>query len=254
MKRREFITLLGGTAAAWPMAARAQQSGRRVGVLVSSAESDARGQEVAKAFRTRLSQLGWVDGDNVRIDYRWAAGHTDRFVTAAQELVALKPDVVVADTTPAVQAFRRETQTIPIVFIAVTDPIGQGILQSLARPAGNITGFMSYEASLGGKWLQLLKEDRRAPAKIFAVPYLVGEGKHHWRDFEAQLLGDGGAAAHLAKVVGIDVGLPELVPVDAMVGAEAGILGHDDRKRQTGGHALKRHRHAHEARSGHPAP
>ena len=107
-----------------------------------------------------------VDGDNVRIDYRWAAGHADRFVTAAQELVALKPDVVVAVTTPAVQAFRRETQTIPIVFTAVTDPIGQGILQRLARPEGNITGFMTYEASLGGKWLGLLKEAAPAVKRV----------------------------------------------------------------------------------------
>src|SRR5262245_25964282 len=166
MRRLEFITLLGGTAVAWPLAARAQQSGRRVGVLNSNAESDAQGQEFAQVFRTRLSQLGWVDGDNVRIDWRWAAGYADRFVTAAKELVALKPDVVVAATTPAVQAFRRETQTIPIVFTAVTDPLGQGILQSLVRPAGNITGFMTYEASLGGKWLGLLKEVAPALKRI----------------------------------------------------------------------------------------
>jgi ABC-type uncharacterized transport system substrate-binding protein len=166
MRRRTFLTLLGGAAASWPLAARAQQSGRRVGVLMSSAESDAQGQEFAQVFRTRLSQLGWVDGDNVRIDYRWAAGHADRFVTAAQELVALKPDVVVAINTPAVRAFRRETQTIPIVFSGVTDPVGQGILQRLARPEGNITGFMTYEASLGGKWLGLLKEVAPAVKRV----------------------------------------------------------------------------------------
>jgi putative ABC transport system substrate-binding protein len=168
MQRREFITLFGGAAAAWPLAARAQQGGgvRRVGVLMSLPESDARGQESAKAFRTRVLQLGWVDGDNVRIDYRWAAGHADRYVTAAKELVALKPDVVVAQNTPALQAFRRETQTIPIVFIAVTDPVGQGFLQSLARPAGNITGFTNYEASLGGKWLGLLKEVAPAVKRV----------------------------------------------------------------------------------------
>jgi putative ABC transport system substrate-binding protein len=165
MQRREFLTLLGGAAAAWPIAARAQQV-RRIGVLMAHAESDAQGQEHAQVFRTRLSQLGWVDGDNVRIDYRWAASHADRFVTAAQELVALKPAVVVAVNTPAVQAFRRETQTIPIVFVAVTDPVGQGILQRLARPEGNITGFMTYEASLGGKWLGLLKEVAPAVKRV----------------------------------------------------------------------------------------
>jgi ABC-type uncharacterized transport system substrate-binding protein len=159
IQRRSFLSFLGGAAAAWPLAARAQQRGmRRVGVLMSLPESDAQGQESAKAFRTRFSQLGWVDGDNVRIDYRWAAGNADRYVTAAKELVALKPDVVVADATPSLRAFRRETQIIPIVFTSVTDPVGQGFLQSLARPAGNITGFTNYEASLGGKWLGLLKE------------------------------------------------------------------------------------------------
>ena len=166
MRRREFIGLVGG-AAAWPLAARAQQRQMpRVGVLMGNAESDPQGQEMSQAFRTRLSQLGWVDGDNVRIDYRWAAAHADRFVTAAQELVALKPNVVVASTTPSLQAFRRQTQTIPIVFTAVTDPLGQGFLQNLARPAGNITGFMTYEASLGGKWLALLKETAPAVKRV----------------------------------------------------------------------------------------
>ena len=166
MRRREFIGLVGG-AAAWPLAARAQQRQMpRVGVLMGNAESDPQGQEMSQAFRTRLSQLGWVDGDNVRIDYRWAAAHADRFVTAAQELVALKPNVVVASTTPSLQAFRRQTQTIPIVFTAVTDPLGQGFLQNLARPAGNITGFMTYEASLGGKWLALLKEIAPAVKRV----------------------------------------------------------------------------------------
>src|SRR5262245_19969530 len=126
MHRRSFFTLLGTAAAAsaWPLAAGAQQGGgvRRVGVLMALPESDADGQERFKAFRARLLQLGWVDGDNVRIEYRWAAGSADRFVTAAQELVALKPNVVVAVTTPAVQAFRQETQTIPIVFNGVAGP------------------------------------------------------------------------------------------------------------------------------------
>jgi putative ABC transport system substrate-binding protein len=215
MRRREFITLLGGAAAAWPHAARAQQSGRRVGVLMSHAESDAQGQEFVQVIRTRLSQLGWVDGDNVRIDYRWAAGHADRFVTAAQELVALKPDVVVADTTPAVQAFRRETQTIPIVFTAVTDPIGQGILQSLARPAGNITGFMSYEASLGGKWLQLLKE--AAPA-VERIAILFNPTTAPYFNF---FLPEMESAAAVLGMVAIRMPVQSALEIDRAVGAFA---------------------------------
>jgi putative ABC transport system substrate-binding protein len=168
MQRREFLTLLGGAAAAWPLAARAQQDGRmrRVGVLMPNDEADLEAQARFQAFRQGFADLGWVEGRNVRIDMRWMAGHADRFVTAAQELVALKPDVVVAVNTPAVRAFRRETQSIPVVFAAVTDPVGQGILQRLARPEGNITGFMSYEASLGGKWLQLLKEAAPAVQRV----------------------------------------------------------------------------------------
>jgi putative ABC transport system substrate-binding protein len=168
MRRRSFLTLLGGAAAAWPLAARAQQDGRmrRVGVLMPNDEADLEAQARFQAFRQGFADLGWVEGRNVRIDMRWMAGHADRFVTAAQELVALKPDVVVAVNTPAVQAFRRETQTIPIVFTGVTDPVGQGILQRLARPEGNITGFMTYEASLGGKWLGLLKEVAPAVKRV----------------------------------------------------------------------------------------
>jgi putative ABC transport system substrate-binding protein len=215
MQRREFITLLGGAAAAWPLAARAQQPGRRVGVLMPQAESDAQGQEFTQVFRTRLSQLGWVDGDNVRIDYRWAAGHADRFVTAAQELVALKPAVVVAVNTPAVQAFRRETQTIPIVFTAVTDPVGQGILQRLARPEGNITGFMSYEASLGGKWLQLLKE--AAPA-VQRVAILFNPTTAPYFNF---FLPDMESAAAALEMAAIRMPVQSALEIDRAVGAFA---------------------------------
>jgi putative ABC transport system substrate-binding protein len=167
IRRRAFIAGLG-SATAWPVVARAQQDGRmrRVGVLMPNDEADLEAQVRFQAFRQGFADLGWVEGRNVRIDVRWTAGHADRFVTAAQELVALKPDVVVAVNTPAVQAFRRETQTIPIVFSGVTDPIGQGILQRLARPEGNITGFMTYEASLGGKWLGLLKEVAPAVKRV----------------------------------------------------------------------------------------
>src|SRR5262245_10611874 len=157
IRRREFITLLGGAAATWPMAALAQQ-GRRIGVLMARAESDPPQQAYLQAFRIRFQELGWTDGDNVRIDYRWTAGVLERFRTAAMELVALKPDVILADATPSVVALRGETQTIPIIFVNVNDPIGSGFVASLARPGGPITRFTNFEFSLGGKWLSLLKE------------------------------------------------------------------------------------------------
>src|SRR5262249_32025394 len=148
---------LGG-AAAWPLAVQAQQRTPRIGVLIGRAESDLDDQARVQAFRARLRQLGWIDGDNVRVDYRWTAGVLDRFRTAAEELVALKPDVILADTTPSVVALLRETRTIPIVFVGVTDPVAQGLVASLARPGGNLTGFTNYEFSMGGKWLGLLKD------------------------------------------------------------------------------------------------
>jgi putative ABC transport system substrate-binding protein len=151
------MTLLGGAAAAWPLAARAEQ-GRRIGVLMARAESDPGYQAYLQGFRARIQELGWTDGDNVRIDYRWTAGVLDRFRTAAAELIALKPDVILADATPSVAAVRGQSKTTPIVFVTVNDPIGSGFVESLARPGGNITGFTNFEFSLGGKWLELLKE------------------------------------------------------------------------------------------------
>jgi putative ABC transport system substrate-binding protein len=158
MKRRSFMAVLGGAATAWPLAARAQQPTRRIGVLMARAESDPDDQARVQAFRARLHQLGWIDGDNVRVDYRWTAGVLDGFRTAAEELVALKPDVILADATPSVVALLRETRTIPIVFAAVTDPVAQGFVTSLAHPGGNLTGFTNHEFSMGGKWLGLLKD------------------------------------------------------------------------------------------------
>ncbi len=159
MKRREFITLLG-SAATWPLAARAQQpSGmRRIGVLVGNAESDAQTQVGLAKFSKALQDLGWIVGHNITIDYRWAAADLERMTTFAKELVALKPDLIVASTTPVVEALRRETNTIPIVFVVVADPVGSGFVNSLPRPGGSITGFINVELSLSGKWVELLKE------------------------------------------------------------------------------------------------
>jgi putative tryptophan/tyrosine transport system substrate-binding protein len=159
MRRRDFITLLGG-AAAWPLAARAQQPERmrRVGVLMNLAVGDPEGEARVAAFLQALQQLGWSDGRNVRIDYRWAVADVGRFHRYAEELVALAPDAILASGTPSVQALQQVTRTVPIVFAQVIDPVGIGFVASLARPGGNITGFSVFEYGLSGKWLELLKE------------------------------------------------------------------------------------------------
>src|SRR6516164_1865758 len=159
--RRAFITLLGGAAATWPLAARAQQSDqrRRIGVLTALAEDDPETKARLAAFRQGLEKRGWSEGRNVRIDYRFAPDST-RVQVLAKELVALQPDVILANSTPVIAALQRESRTIPIVFALVADPIGSGFVASLPRPGGNITGVMLYEASVTGKWLAMLKEMR----------------------------------------------------------------------------------------------
>jgi putative ABC transport system substrate-binding protein len=153
LKRRQFITLLGGAAAAWPLAARAQQGERmrRVGVLAGYDDPD------MKAFQQELARLGWSDGRNVHIEYRYAPAGS-HVQALAKELVGLEPDVIFAQSRPVVASLQAESRTIPIVFTAVIDPIGAGFVASVARPGGNITGFMLYEPSVVGKWLAMLKE------------------------------------------------------------------------------------------------
>ena len=159
MQRREFTMLLGG-AAAWPLAARAQQPGRlrRIGVLMNLASDDAEEQARLAAFQQELNRLGWNVGGNLRIDYRWGAANADRIGTFAEELVALAPDVILSTGSPTAAALQRATRTVPIVFVTVVDPVGSGFVDSLARPGGNITGFTLFEYSISGKWLELLKE------------------------------------------------------------------------------------------------
>jgi putative ABC transport system substrate-binding protein len=158
MKRRTFIAGLG-SAATWPVVARAQpERMRRVGVLMSLDENDPAAKPRVPAFTQALADLGWVDGRNVRMDVRWAVGDTNRTRALAQELVGLQPDVILTHTTPATVAVQRETRTIPIVFAGLGDPVASGIVSRLDRPSANITGFTSNEASLGGKWLELLQE------------------------------------------------------------------------------------------------
>jgi putative ABC transport system substrate-binding protein len=159
VKRRDFITLLGG-AAAWPLAARAQQGERvrRIGVLQSLAADDPEGQARLAAFAQGLRQSGWTIGRNVQIDTRWAAGDAERFRRYGAELVALAPDVILAVGAAAVGPLQQATHTVPIVFVNTSDPVGAGFVESLARPGGNATGFLLYEYGTSGKWLELLKE------------------------------------------------------------------------------------------------
>ena len=166
--RREFITLLGDAAAAWPVAARAQQGEqmRRIGILVNVSESDREGRARFEAFLQGLQQLGWTDGRNVRLDIRWGAGDLDRIRRYAAELVALAPDVILAITSSTVAALQQATSTVPIVFVGVIDPIGAGFLESMARPGGNATGFTAFEYAIGAKWLELLKEIARSVTRV----------------------------------------------------------------------------------------
>jgi putative ABC transport system substrate-binding protein len=159
MKRREFIAVLGGVVAS-PIAARAQQDGRirRIGVLMAGDENDPVYNTRISAFTQTLADLGWTDGRSVRIDLRWAGGDMNRIRALAQELVGLQPDITVTNGTPATVAVQRQTRTIPIVFVNVGDPVASGIVARLDRPSGNVTGFANLEASLGGKWLELLSE------------------------------------------------------------------------------------------------
>jgi ABC-type uncharacterized transport system substrate-binding protein len=159
MKRRDFITLLGGAAATWPLAARAQgDRARRVAVLMSTDPDNQEQQGNLAAFEQVLRTLGWTKGQNLRIDYRYTAGDLDRMHSAAVELLALKPDLIVVTSTAVLNAMQPASQTIPIIFLGVSDPVAQGFVSNLAHPGGNLTGFAAYEFSMGAKWLDLLKQ------------------------------------------------------------------------------------------------
>ena len=201
MKRREFITLLGGAAVAWPLAARAQQAERmrRIGVLMPFAAGDPEGQARFAAFLQELQQLGWTDGRNVQIDTRWAGSNADDIRRHAAELAALAPDVILANGTAAAGPLLQATRTVPIVFATVADPVGAGFVDSLARPGGNATGFSIFEYGIGGKWLELLKqiEPRVTRVAVIRDPAL------------ASGIGQFGAIQSVAPSLGV-----ELSPVD----------------------------------------
>jgi putative tryptophan/tyrosine transport system substrate-binding protein len=183
--RREFITLLGGTALAWPLAGHAQQL-PRIAVLTPFNDRDTEGRSRVSAFREGLREAGWVEGRNIRIEYRWAAGDPDRIRAYAAEIVGLAPEAILANSTPVLAALRKETQTIPIVFSGVSDPVGVGFVASLARPGGNLTGFANFEPEMGGKWLQELKAV--APS-VNRVAFILNRQNASWaslfREIEA---------------------------------------------------------------------
>jgi putative ABC transport system substrate-binding protein len=181
LKRREFITLLGG-AAAWPLLARAQpaQRIRRIGVLMNTAAANAEGHAGISPFQQVLQELGWVEGRDLRIEIRWGENDIDRTRQYAAELIAFSPDIFLASGTVSTAAAKRITQAIPIVFVQVSDPVGAGLVPSVARPGGNVTGFMNFEYSLSGKWLELLKQimpqlTRVAVVRNPATPASIGQ-------------------------------------------------------------------------------
>jgi ABC-type uncharacterized transport system substrate-binding protein len=208
MRRREFITLLGGAAGSWPLAARAQQPDRvrRIGNLMNVPETDREAPARIAAFLAGLQQLGWSDGRNMRIDHRWAAGDAERYGRYAAELVALAPDVILATAGPSVVALQQATRTVPIVFVQLIDPVGAGLVASLARPGGNITGFTAFEYGMSAKWLELLKE---------VVPHVT----------RVAVVRDPGITAGIGQFAAIQVAAPsfgvELSPVD---GRDAGEI------------------------------
>jgi putative ABC transport system substrate-binding protein len=186
LRRRQFITLLGG-AAAWPFGARAQQGERirRVGVVMVTKETDPETPLRAMAFRQALAKLGWSEGRNVVIDFRFGTGDLNRFRAQAKELTGLTPDVIVAESTPAAVALRQETPAVPIVFLQVANPIGSGLVASLARPGANLTGFTNFEPTMGGKWLELLKEIAPGVTRAIAIFNPETHSGQYWQSMEA---------------------------------------------------------------------
>src|SRR6516164_751081 len=208
LKRRAFITLLGSAAAAWPLAARAQQPKqmRRIGVLMNRAADDPDGQVRLAAFQQALQDLGWTDGSNARIDIRWGGNDVDRERRYAAELVALAPDIILASGTVSVAALQHATRALPVVFAGVSDPVGAGLVDTLARPGGNVTGFMNFEYNLSGKWLELLKQiaPRVTRAAILRNPEIpAGIGQFSAIQAVGPLLG--------VEVTPVSVGDPEAI-------------------------------------------
>jgi putative ABC transport system substrate-binding protein len=235
MRRRQFITLLGGTAA-WPLTADAQQGGRlrRIGVLMGLSPNDKEAQLRVKAFESSWPELGWIEGHNIYVDYRWAPGDFTLMRTEAAKLVASAPEVILANGTSVLTALREATQSIPIVFLGVSDPEGAGIVANLARPGGHMTGFTNFEPAMGGKWLQTLKE---------IAPHLTRVGvirnpaalTRLWQSIETEAISTGteaidcGArgADEIKMAIGAFVGQPNtglIVLPDPILVAHRGVI------------------------------
>ena len=224
IRRRQFIAVLGGAAATWPLATRAQQAERirRVGFLTWFAEGDAVAMPRVRAFQDTLRQLGWVDGGNIRIDHRSAAGPAD-LGRLAKDLVQLAPDAIVVQSTPGVRALQQETNTIPVVFVQVTDPVQAGFVASMSRPGGNMTGLSMYEPAMGAKWVELLKEigpGMKRVALLFNPQTAPGGGSFFLRSIEAAAssLAVDPVPISVADAAGIERG------IDAFVSGPSGGL------------------------------
>jgi putative ABC transport system substrate-binding protein len=217
MRRREFLGVLGGAAAAWPLAARGQQPGgmRRIGVLMSYAENDPDGAVFVAAFREGLQQLGWAEGRNIRIDTRWAALDAQTIQRFAEELIALQPDLILSQTTPTTAALLKQTRSVPIIFANVADPVGSGFIASLSRPGGNVTGFVLSEPTMAGKWLELLKEivPRLKRAALLFNPTTAPFGEYFLKPFKA--------AALSSRVEAITATVRDTSELEAVIGAQA---------------------------------
>jgi putative ABC transport system substrate-binding protein len=217
MRRREFITAIAGSAAAWPLAAHAQEPEpmRRIGVLMGFPESDSQAQSFIAAFRDGLQKLGWTNGRNIRIDTRWPGFDAESRQRFAKELVALQPDLILSHTTPTTAALLQQTRTIPIVFATVTDPVGSGFVPSLARPGGNVTGFTLVEPTMAAKWVELLKEI--AP-RVNRVAMLFNPATATYADY---FLTPFKAAAPSFAVAAIEAPVRDMSELESVVAAQA---------------------------------
>ena len=222
MLRREFVALLASSAVTLPRRAHSQSpsASRRIGVLMSVNEIDPKGQAQFSGFRQRLGELGWIDGRNLRMEVRWGGSNVNQIGLFAKELVALKPDLIVAQGTPVTAALHRETRTIPIVFVVVTDPVGEGFVAALSRPGGNVTGFLTSEATIGAKMLELLTEiapGAKRVAMLFNPDTAPGGGMYYFRDFEA--------AARSSKVEPVAARARSDAEIEAVVTSLGGLRG-----------------------------
>jgi putative ABC transport system substrate-binding protein len=216
IRRRELIVALGGVAV-WPLVARAQQTERmrRIGVLMGFAETDREGQIFVAAFQAGLHELGWIEGRNIRFDIRWAALDAESLQRLAKELVALQPDLILSHVTPTTVALLQQTHTIPIIFVWVSDPVGSGFVASLARPGGNATGFTPLVGSLGGKWVELLKEIAPHVVRAVAVfnPTMAPYAEYYLNPFKA--------AAASSVVEAIAAPINSMSELESVIAAQA---------------------------------